>query len=60
MRFNSYIHLFGYTGKYVIGTVEGDAARDILDPRLRGGAGRYGGRVDKGKHTGALKGEPIR
>ncbi|MBA7562757.1 hypothetical protein ES708_04410 [subsurface metagenome] len=25
----------------------GDAARDILDPRLRGGAGRYGVRVKK-------------
>jgi len=25
----------------------GDAVRDILDPRLRGGAGRYGGRAKK-------------
>jgi len=27
----------------------GDAVRDILDPRLRGGAGRYGVRVKKGR-----------
>ena len=27
----------------------GDAVRDILDPRLRGGVGRYGMRVKKGK-----------
>ena len=26
----------------------GDALRDILDPRLRGGAGRYGGRRSRG------------
>ena len=25
----------------------GDAVRDILDPRLRGGVGRYGVRVKK-------------
>ena len=25
----------------------GDALRDLLDPRLRGGIGRYGGRVKK-------------
>ena len=25
----------------------GDAVRDIVDPRLRGGAGRYGSRVKK-------------
>ncbi len=30
----------------------GDALRDILDPRLRGGAGRYGVRVKKGKKGG--------
>jgi peptide/nickel transport system permease protein len=37
----------------------GDAVRDLLDPRLRGGAGRYGVRVKKGttiKKEGA-KGE---
>ena len=34
----------------------GDAVRDILDPRLQGGAGRYGVRVKKGA---AAKGEPI-
>ena len=28
----------------------GDAIRDILDPRLRGGAGRYGTRVKKRSH----------
>jgi len=28
----------------------GDAVRDILDPRLRGGAGRYGTRVKKRSH----------
>ena len=27
----------------------GDAVRDILDPRLRGGVGHYGVRVKKGK-----------
>ena len=26
----------------------GDAVRDLLDPRLRGGVGRYGVRVEKG------------
>ena len=31
----------------------GDAVRDILDPRLRGGVGRYGVRVKKGKKGGA-------
>ncbi|MBA7691080.1 Oligopeptide transport system permease protein OppC [subsurface metagenome] len=31
----------------------GDAVRDILDPRLRGGVGRYGARVKKGKKGGA-------
>ena len=25
----------------------GDALRDLLDPRLRGGVGRYGGKVKK-------------
>ncbi len=30
----------------------GDAVRDILDPRLRGGIGRYGVRVKKGKKGG--------
>ena len=30
----------------------GDAVRDLLDPRLRGGAGRYGVRVEKGKKGG--------
>jgi len=25
----------------------GDALRDLLDPRLRGGAGRYGVRAEK-------------
>ena len=30
----------------------GDAVRDILDPRLRGGAGRYGARAKKGKKGG--------
>jgi len=30
----------------------GDAVRDILDPRLRGGAGRYGVRVKKDKKGG--------
>jgi len=33
---------------YVI-NMFGDAVRDILDPRLRGGAGRYGVRVKKGR-----------
>ena len=33
----------------------GDAVRDILDPRLRGGIGRYGGRVKK---EAAKKSEP--
>jgi len=33
----------------------GDAVRDLLDPRLRGGAGRYGVRVKKGA---AVKSEP--
>jgi len=27
----------------------GDAARDLLDPRMRGGVGRYGARAKKGK-----------
>ncbi|MBA7710689.1 Glutathione transport system permease protein GsiD [subsurface metagenome] len=27
----------------------GDALRDLLDPRLRGGVGRYGVRVKKGR-----------
>ena len=31
----------------------GDAVRDLLDPRLRGGVGRYGVRVKKGKKGGA-------
>ncbi len=30
----------------------GDAIRDLLDPRLRGGTGRYGVRVKKGKKGG--------
>ncbi len=30
----------------------GDAVRDIVDPRLRGGLGRYGVRVKKGKKGG--------
>ena len=30
----------------------GDAVRDILDPRLRGGVGRYGGRKGKSKKGG--------
>jgi len=30
----------------------GDALRDLLDPRLRGGVGRYGVRVKKGKKGG--------
>ncbi len=30
----------------------GDAVRDLLDPRLRGGAGHYGLRVKKGKKGG--------
>ncbi len=30
----------------------GDAVRDLLDPRLRGGVGRYGVRVKKGKKGG--------
>ncbi len=30
----------------------GDAVRDILDPRLRGGVGRYGVRVEKAKKGG--------
>jgi len=30
----------------------GDAVRDILDPRMRGGVGRYGVRVKKGKKEG--------
>jgi len=30
----------------------GDALRDILDPRLRGGVGRYGARVEKSKKGG--------
>jgi hypothetical protein len=25
----------------------GDALRDLLDPRMRGGVGRYGGKVKK-------------
>jgi len=33
----------------------GDAVRDLLDPRLRGGAGRYGVRVKK---EAAVKSEP--
>jgi len=33
----------------------GDAVRDLLDPRLRGGVGRYGVRV---KREGTKKGEP--
>jgi peptide/nickel transport system permease protein len=33
----------------------GDALRDLLDPRLRGGIGRYGGKVNK-KVT--VKGNP--
>jgi peptide/nickel transport system permease protein len=31
----------------------GDALRDLLDPRLRGGLGRYGGKI---KHKGTVKG----
>jgi peptide/nickel transport system permease protein len=31
----------------------GDAIRDLLDPRLRGGLGRYGGKI---KYKGAVKG----
>ena len=30
----------------------GDAVRDLLDPRLRGGAGRYGLKMKKGKRGG--------
>ncbi|GAJ22846.1 unnamed protein product, partial [marine sediment metagenome] len=30
----------------------GDAVRDLLDPRLRGGAGRYGVRAKKDKKGG--------
>ncbi len=30
----------------------GDAVRDLLDPRLRGGAGRYGVRVGKKRKEG--------
>ncbi|GAH05508.1 unnamed protein product, partial [marine sediment metagenome] len=30
----------------------GDAVRDLLDPRLRGGVGRYGVRVKKSKKGG--------
>jgi len=30
----------------------GDAVRDILDPRLRGGIGRYGVKVKKAKRGG--------
>jgi peptide/nickel transport system permease protein len=30
----------------------GDAVRDLLDPRLRGGVGRYGGLI---KEKGTLK-----
>ena len=30
----------------------GDALRDILDPRLKGGVGRYGGKSKKGKKGG--------
>ncbi len=30
----------------------GDAVRDLLDPRLRGGVGRYGVRAKKGKKGG--------
>lgn len=33
----------------------GDAVRDLLDPGLRGGAGRYGRKVKKG---GEVKREP--
>ncbi len=33
----------------------GDAVRDLLGPRLRGGIGRYGVRVKK---EGAVKSEP--
>ncbi len=32
--------------------VFGDAVRDLLDPRLRGGVGRYGARAEKGKKGG--------
>jgi peptide/nickel transport system permease protein len=34
----------------------GDAVRDIIDPRLRGGLGRYGRPLTQGKHV-RLKGE---
>jgi len=30
----------------------GDAVRDLLDPKLRGGVGRYGVRMEKGKRGG--------
>ena len=33
----------------------GDAIRDLLDPRLRGGIGRYGGKI---KRKGAIKSNP--
>jgi len=34
----------------------GDAVRDLLDPRLRGGVGRYGGRAEKKKFRGKSAG----
>ncbi len=37
----------------------GDALRDILDPRLRGGVGRYGVRVKKGKKGGDAYGAKL-
>ena len=39
----------------------GDALRDILDPRLRGSAGRYGGgAVEKIRHLKKVRPEPQR
>ncbi|MBA7593208.1 Glutathione transport system permease protein GsiD [subsurface metagenome] len=37
----------------------GDALRDLLDPRLRGGTGRYGVRVKKGKKGGDAYGAKL-
>jgi len=37
----------------------GDAVRDILDPRLRGGVGRYGVRVKKSKKGGDAYGAKL-
>jgi len=36
-------------------SIFGDAVRDLLDPRLRGGVGRYGVKIKK---TAAIKIEP--